>query len=135
MEVANKTCETTNFSLPAILVTLATAQAGAEQQPDSLLAKNDLAWLLATCPEDEIRDGQAALKVAQSACRATDFKHPALLDTLAAAQAETNQFEQAIETLQAAIELSKAIGEPRLKAILQEHLKLYKNGEPLRESY
>src|SRR5258708_27196404 len=41
--------------------------------PDYL---NDLAWLLATCPEEGLRDGADAVKLAEQACALSGGKEP-----------------------------------------------------------
>ena len=51
-------------------------------------ARNDLAWLCATCPDAELRDGKTAVEHAHTACRLTDWKDPWYFGTLAAAYAE-----------------------------------------------
>jgi tetratricopeptide (TPR) repeat protein len=57
---------------------------------------NGLAWLLATSPDGEFRDGSEAIELAEKACRLTQWKQPHCMDTLAAAHAEAGNFEEAI---------------------------------------
>ena len=59
-------------------------------------AHNNLAWLLATSPDEEIRDGAAAVRHATKANELASYSDAGYLDTLAAALAETRQFEQAV---------------------------------------
>jgi len=68
-------------------------------------AQSNLAWVLATCPQDSARDGQRALAIMQQLMSDKRRNNPNLLDTLAAAFAETGQFEQAVATQQQAIAL------------------------------
>jgi membrane associated rhomboid family serine protease len=56
---------------------------------------NALAWLLATAADDDIRDGERAIKLAWEACVKTSWRVPAYLDTLAAAYAETESWDLA----------------------------------------
>ena len=112
---------------------LAQYQKCVEQQPNLMVARNDLAWILSTCADDEIRDGEKALELAQGICSDTNFQHPALLDTLAAAQAEVGRFDEAVRTLQSALQLAEKTGDSRLVPILQQHLQLYQQQMPLRE--
>ncbi len=56
---------------------------------------NNLAWVLATAPEDKLRNGQRALRLALEACKLTDYKEDYVLSTLAAAYAEIGDFENA----------------------------------------
>jgi Flp pilus assembly protein TadD len=101
-------------------------------KPDFLAAVNSLAWLLATCPKDGVRDGVRAVALAERACKATGYKIPALLDTLAAAQAEAGRFAEAIAAATRAVELADA-GESPLADAIRARLKLYKAGRPCRQ--
>jgi tetratricopeptide (TPR) repeat protein len=65
-------------------------------QPAFVPARGSLAWLLATCPDEKARDGKRAAEYATTACEQTGWKDPLCLDTLAAAYAETGQFEEAV---------------------------------------
>ena len=63
--------------------------------PDDPAVSFRLAWALATCPSDDARDGEEALALARSLNEKTQFGDPRLLDLLAAAQAETGDFDSA----------------------------------------
>lgn len=93
-------------------------------------AFNALAWLQATCPLDEIRDGKAAVANALQACELTNYKSAGFLDTLAAAYAEAGDFEKAITWQYGAMDLAA----PPQKARMQERVKLYEKQEPYRDS-
>ncbi len=66
---------------------------------------NCLAWLLATCPQADLRDGARAVTYATKACAATQWQRPAYLDTLAAAYALTGDFARAVQYQQQAVSL------------------------------
>jgi tetratricopeptide (TPR) repeat protein len=66
-----------------------------ELAPQSVAALNNLAWLLATHPDDRIRDGTLAVQLAQEACKLTGWELPLAMGTLAAAYAETGRFDDA----------------------------------------
>lgn len=67
---------------------------------------NELAWLLATCPNAEYRDGELAVRHATKACELTNWKLDTYMDTLSAAHASAGNFDKAIEYLDRAIELN-----------------------------
>ena len=56
-----------------------------------------LADLLATCPNEDCRDGERAVQCAMRACESTDWKNGSYIATLAAAYAETSDFDKAVE--------------------------------------
>ena len=70
-----------------------------ETAPKNATAHNNLAWLLATCPTDRLRDGKKAVTHATNACELTDWKEPYHIGTLSTALAEDGQFDKAIELL------------------------------------
>ena len=104
--------------------------------PDYAAAQNDLAWMLATAPEDGIRDGKRALKLALRADKAVSSSDPYLLDTLAAAYAETGDYTKALATARKALSLALKpdSGKPPedLIAGLRREIRLYESGKPCR---
>lgn len=97
--------------------------------PDSAAAWNARAWLLATSPDAEVRDGAKAVEAAKRAM-ALDPKKGFYPATLAAAYAEAGDFEQAVRCQQEAMQRV-----PRLKfdPEARRRLKLYRQGQPYRE--
>ena len=65
--------------------------------PDADSPLNNLAWVLATSPTDELRDGERAVELATKACEVTKYDAPHILSTLAAGYAETGDFEEAVK--------------------------------------
>lgn len=61
--------------------------------PENLTARNELAWFLATCPDDTIRNGREAVALAESLVKKS--RRINWLDTLAAAYAEIGDFATA----------------------------------------
>jgi tetratricopeptide (TPR) repeat protein len=73
-------------------------------QPEHSGVLNNLAWTLATSPDDKLRDGERAVKLATTACEETEFKQAHILSTLAAAYAEIGDFESAVQWATKAVE-------------------------------
>jgi tetratricopeptide (TPR) repeat protein len=65
--------------------------------PHNPAVLNNLAWLLATCPDASVRDGKRALDVATRACEMTHWNDAPAIDTLAAAYAETGDYANAVK--------------------------------------
>jgi len=65
----------------------------------------------------------------RSSCELTDWNDADYLDTLAAAYAESGQFDKAVESQEKAIELAP----DDEKADFETRLKLYQEGKPYRE--
>jgi len=104
------------------------------QRPDSIECLNNLAWLLATCPDCAVRRGSEAVSLAQRACELTQYQQTVLLGTLAAACAEASQFDDAIHHAQKACDLAAAAGETELQELNQRLLVLYQKRQPYHES-
>jgi serine/threonine-protein kinase len=100
-------------------------------QPASAPAYDALARFLATCPDDKARDGKRAVEYATTACERTGWKTPLYLDTLAAAYAETGQFEEAVRYQTRALEDQTLKGDLRTAA--RKRLELYRQKKPFRD--
>jgi tetratricopeptide (TPR) repeat protein len=90
---------------------------------------NNFAWVLATSPDDEVRDGKRAVELATKAVDLTDEKEAHILSTLAAAYAETGDFEAARKWSQKSVD----INDPEHQEQLQKELASYKENKPWRE--
>ncbi|RLT06282.1 MAG: tetratricopeptide repeat protein [Planctomycetota bacterium] len=97
--------------------------------PKSYQAVNDLAWLLATAPEESIRNKNRALTLAKQACVMSAYKQWNTLDTLAAALAENGQFAEAEKWLETALTLAPE----DVKQSLQAHLDQVLAQKPIRD--
>jgi tetratricopeptide (TPR) repeat protein len=86
-----------------------------------------IAWLLATCPQIELRDCRAAMDLAWSACELTQFRHPGPLEALAAACAECGDFEQAVQWERRAIELASGANDVAAVQGFQSRLTQYED--------
>ncbi|MFC1883322.1 tetratricopeptide repeat protein [Thermodesulfobacteriota bacterium] len=94
-----------------------------ELDPENARPYNSKAWFLSTCPDQKYRDGTKALELALKSVSIQ--RHSANVDTLAAAYAETGDFETAVKTEQEAISICS---DPKLKEELKEVLEAYKQG-------
>ncbi len=103
-------------------------------QPNRIVLLNQLAWVLATCPAESIRNGAEAVDLARRAVRLSDGRDAAILDTLAAAYAETGRFSEAVETVERAVSLASVQGNAALADIIRPHIKLFRTGVPYREA-
>ncbi len=96
-------------------------------RPDMDEAANNLAWLLATCPDRSLRDGPRAVSLARQASEHSHDQNPLILGTLAAAYAETGQRAEALATAQHALQLAQAQDKPALARTLESQIRQYKD--------
>ena len=99
--------------------------------PNLSAAYNMLAWIRATCPDDNLRDGEKAVELALAACKLTDRKDPDMLDTLAAAYAEAADFNKAVECQE---EANKLLTDESARSEGLERLHLYTENKPYRDT-
>ena len=93
---------------------------------------NNLSWVLATSPISDVRDGKRSLELAEKAASLTNFEAPHILSTLAAAHAETGNFEKAVQWSEKAVQLGDQEDHEQLEQ-LELELESYKKGEAWRE--
>jgi tetratricopeptide (TPR) repeat protein len=103
-------------------------------QPDLPEALDRLAWIAATDPRPEFRNGVEAAHLAERACELTRRQQPEMLLTLAAAYGETGRFADAIRTAEEAQALARTRGRQELAARCRSLLEVLKSGQPWRES-
>jgi hypothetical protein len=94
------------------------------------LAYASLAWVWATCPEAQRRNGKQALEYADRAYKLSNL--PWCLEVLAAAHAENGQFAEAVEQQKKALQSPDLTLKAREEA--QQRLRLYEAGKPFRET-
>jgi tetratricopeptide (TPR) repeat protein len=102
---------------------------------------NNLAWVLATSPKDDVRDGEKAIEYATMAAEVTEYKEAHILSTLASGYAESGDFDKAIEWIEKAIEVNKKVAKDAVDKTrtdeqfesLNKELESYKKKEPWRE--
>jgi tetratricopeptide (TPR) repeat protein len=101
-------------------------------QPDNVEINRRLGWIFATSPEAALRNGPRAVELARHA-RQLAPDNPVVLAALAAAYAENKQFPEAISTVQETVRMPAVQQNSALTSALQNHLKLYQSGSPLRD--
>jgi tetratricopeptide (TPR) repeat protein len=95
-------------------------------------ASNDVAWFLATCPDAAMRNGARAVKYATTACQLSGWQDPKPIDTLAAAYAETGDYEKATEYEKKAVALYGI--KDHLLQEMQKRISLYAAERPYRDN-
>jgi protein O-mannosyl-transferase len=99
------------------------------QWPDEA---RQMAWGLATHPDPRRRYGALAIRLARQACEATTYQRPEMLDVLAAALAESGNYDEAQTMERRALELlSRTTSSDQVQA-LKERLTLYERRQPFR---
>ncbi len=102
-----------------------------EAAPNDPGLKLSLAWFLSTLPDDSMRDGPRAVRLAEQ-CLAGEGEHAHILDVLAAAYAEAGRFPEAVKTATRALELQRG-GAKDVAPGLPDRLKQYRAGRPHRQ--
>ena len=87
------------------------------------------AWLMATCPVDQFRDAELALRSATKAIELDGSGDWPYLDALAAAQASAGRYAEAVATLDKA----RQVAPDDAAAALESRHALYRKGEPYRQ--
>jgi tetratricopeptide (TPR) repeat protein len=113
------------------LKAIADYQEALRLDPQHAEAHDSLAWLLATCPQDGVRNGPRALDLAMKVCELSSWQDAYHLSTLAAAHAECGNFPEAVRWQKKAIEIGFNDGDDGETA--HQHLKLYEKGRPCRD--
>ena len=91
-----------------------------------------VAWFKATCPNGSFRNGQEAVQESTKACEISKWKDGDQIDTLAAAYAETGDFNQAVKFQRQALAL-RPLAEPDSLPYMQRRLRSYQARKPFRE--
>jgi Flp pilus assembly protein TadD len=99
------------------------------QRPDLLSALSGLAWVLATSPEEAVRNPPEALRLADRAVAIAGSPDATALDALAAAYASSGDFIRAAETARLAISAANRAGSAALAKDIASRLALYERGQ------
>jgi tetratricopeptide (TPR) repeat protein len=105
-----------------------------EVSPDNPFLLNRLAWLLATSPEDAVRNGPRAVELAQRAVTLTSRQDLMSLETLSAAYAEAGRFDEAVTTGREALTLAEKQGNGGTAAQLASRIVVFEARQRFREA-
>jgi Flp pilus assembly protein TadD len=92
-----------------------------------------LSWLLATAPDANVRNGSRAVQLAEHLAQRIQ-SNPQVLDTLAAAYAETGQFARAVETASRAMQVASQQDMSELADEIESRRELYRAGHAFRSN-
>jgi len=104
-----------------------------EINPIDTEVRNNLAWVLATCPDAEVRDGIRAVEIAERADSLTSNKNPVISATLAAAYAEAGRFDDAVKAAERALQLALNESNPSRAESIRAQMELYRSGRAFRD--
>ena len=112
---------------------LAEFEAALKISPHSAIAQTNLAWILASASDKSLRDGRRAIQLAEAANRSFGGRDALTLHTLAAAYAEDQQFDKAIEVARRALQFALRQYDRALTDELRREIQLYEAGSSYRE--
>jgi tetratricopeptide (TPR) repeat protein/mono/diheme cytochrome c family protein len=92
-----------------------------------------LAWVLATSPDEAVRDPDEAVRLAELGAKVTERRVAIVLDRLAAAYAAGEDFQKAISTAEEALQLAKARQQVGIVEEIESRLALYRQKQPYRQ--
>ncbi len=103
-------------------------------QSRSVDLKNDLAWLLATCPQERVRDAERAMVLVGQFLDGAGASNPYYLDTAAAAHAGVGDFKQALRLAAKAHRIALEAGLAPLAKAVAARLRDYEQHNACRNS-
>jgi hypothetical protein len=114
------------------------AEGALRSRPDEVWALNGLAWVLATADDGELRDGARAIAMARRACAVSCWREASVIDTLAAAYAETGQWDKAERMEMEALKLhdtkpGTTLESSHARSELEKNLTLIRRRQPIRD--
>ncbi|MCG3125844.1 MAG: hypothetical protein CHACPFDD_00671 [Phycisphaerae bacterium] len=108
------------------------AREAATKFPGDARIANQFAWMMATCPRDELRDGAEAVRLVRAVVAPQTGMRPTPLSTLAAGLAETGQFHDAADVAAHAVGMANGEGDAQKAAEIGRYLEAYRGGRPWR---
>jgi protein O-mannosyl-transferase len=95
-------------------------------RPDWPVAEADLAWLLATARDPNVRDVKRAIELGERSARSSGERAPTVLDALAAAYAAGQRFADARTAAEKALARAKEMGDTELVEKIERRLAAYR---------
>ena len=92
-----------------------------------------VAWMLATHPSAQVRDGELAVQLAGKACQLTENRSVMPLLSLAAALAETGRYEEAASAALQGQKLAAEAGQSQLSEQCRNFASWFRSGRPFRQ--
>lgn len=119
---------------------VAAIRAGLERAPKDRALRGQLAWILATSPDERVRSGHEAVEIARALSAEAEDHNPELMLVLGAALAETGDFEAGAEVVESALRIlqpqqGRTFETPGEVAIIERALacrKLFAEKKPFR---
>ncbi len=102
-------------------------------RPDDVDALARRAWILATAPQAEVRNGIEAVRLAERANELTSRSQPQTLSALDVAYAEAGRFEDAIKTAEAVQQLAISKNQKNVADLAARRIELYRAGKPFHQ--
>jgi TonB family protein len=99
--------------------------------PNYSTPNDNLAWFLATSPEDRFRNGTEAVSAGRRACEVSQWKSFGCYDTLAVAYAEAGDFDQALKYEKQS--LSDSSLAPKEREEREKRVAVFEQRKPFRE--
>ena len=103
-------------------------------KPAGLNARTNLAWILATSPNERVRNGAEAVRVAEETTRMADSPDLRALRALAAAYAEAGRFSDAVRVAETGAAAAREQHQPETAVNFDFHLKNYRLNRRLRDA-
>ena len=129
-----------HFNLAVALRSLAEIPAAVQHLRQAIAAapnwgipQQQLAWILATDADPNVRAPTEAIRLAESACRTSRYKNAVHLDTLAAAYAAAGDFARALEAVDQALVLARDDADGTLASDIRNRRRLYRSRRPYRQ--
>lgn len=130
---AHYNCGNTLLQLGRAREAVAQYSRALELNRDDVEAQNNLAWVLATCPDAAVRNGIQAVAIAERADSLTMSKSPVISATLAAAYAEAGRFADAVRAAERAFQLASAEGNQSRANSIRAQIELYRTAAAFRD--